>query len=237
MFKNASSNNWLMMIDLDSAYGGLRLSLGRLENEFSKFRFDGRIEQFRLTPDKPNTARTSVPVKFEGKHFGNMAVVMFQPGDGTGNFDRCQPGSLTLPLEYVFTEKPERVFPRVKSGLAEGYFPLFSQTSDGICLYGVGCLDILTVIPTEQRLVKCWGLGNGLGIFRGHISSQKSLSSIQPQFTYRNTEPSFGNPHAIFYGARTIAPALQIAGFLEINNNEQSAQKLMGTFDLPSKQW
>ncbi len=48
---------------------------------------DVRFEEFpdfTLTPEKPNTARTVVPVTFSGRKAGDLYAILFQEGDGTG---------------------------------------------------------------------------------------------------------------------------------------------------------
>ena len=56
---------------------------------YSKFH-DRRLEfglfnTMQYTPDGPYTAKTTVPVSFDGKNIGDMNIIGFSPFDGTGN--------------------------------------------------------------------------------------------------------------------------------------------------------
>ena len=55
----------------------------------SAFRFSW-FGDFVLTPDKPNTARTVVPVLCDEQKVGDLYVILFRPGDGTRH---GEPGS------------------------------------------------------------------------------------------------------------------------------------------------
>lgn len=96
-----------------------------------------------LTPEKPNTARVVLPVLHEEKKVGDLYVILFAPGDGTGSEGKHKEGGLTLdkvsmrmdgtrfnaigpygvsritaltiPPEYQHADKPERILPRAKS--------------------------------------------------------------------------------------------------------------------------
>src|SRR3989344_8481996 len=67
----------------------------------------GQYEPPRLTYDKAYTARTDIPVCYRDKNIGNMAIIVFQPGDGTGDKSRYNLEELVIPKEYCFQEKRE----------------------------------------------------------------------------------------------------------------------------------
>ena len=127
-----------------------------------------------LTPEKPNTARVVLPVLHERKKVGDLYVILFAPGDGTGSEVKQSEGGLTLdkvsmrmegthfnamglygvsgitsiaiPSEYQHADRAERVLPRPKKKvLTEAFFPL--TTVEGRWNYpGRVSLEELTVL-------------------------------------------------------------------------------------------
>lgn len=218
----------------------LRDPLERALNGYEKY-FGGEIsfgkfKDFVRTPDKPNYARTVVPLTFQDSIEDNIAVIVFQKGDGTGAFVDFQAGDLIVPQEFVYAEKPERVYPRKKGAhgiICEGYVPLFSESKllHKFCLYA-GSLDELTL--TDNREIKrAWKLGQGIfefpDILCGHDEARPRV--YYTVRTHLSGGEPFGDPHAIIYGGNTIAP--QVGGFLTIKDEKSPLMSLTKRWILP----
>ncbi len=79
-----------------------------------------------LTPEKPNSARTIIPVAFEGSRMGELYTIVFLKGDGTGDSKTYIPEDVIIPLEFYHASKVERVIPRAKTGIIHEFcFPFF----------------------------------------------------------------------------------------------------------------
>ncbi len=181
----------------------------------SAFRFSW-FGDFVLTPDKPNTARTVVPVLCDEQKVGDLYVILFRPGDGTGDEGTFKTGDLIVPDRFCYKTKPSRVFPRSKQGVeCEGYFPLFSMR-DRICFLYAGSLDLLS--PLNGVVIKECTLGLGALNYQKVLCEGKpvtpriELTTGTVKGRYR-----FGDPHAIHYGVET-AGVVQVAGFLSVRD-------------------
>jgi len=177
---------------------------------------------FVLTPEKPNTARTIVPVSCSGRKAGDLYAILFQEGDGTGDAKTYSLGQLKVPDELKYREKPERVLPRAKTGvICEGFFPMFSMRDSKPVMF-TACLDELGIdsLNNPVRVVRAWYLGQGpTDYLRAVYMDHKTEPQVY--FTVGNDKRGrrFGDPHSIHYGTRNV-DALQVAGFLAINDRD-----------------
>ncbi len=172
-----------------------------------------------LTPDKPNSARTIIPVTHKETKVGEMYVIVFRPGDGTGDSKTYTLDQLRIPPKYRYIEKPARVLPRSKQGIiCEGFFPLFSIGQNHPEMFAVS-LEELTVddVSNLQTIVRAWTLNNG----NQPTVYQTTGMDLQSR--------RFGDPHAIHNATNKI----QVAGFLAVTDQESSLISIAKNWNLP----
>ncbi len=199
---------------------GLTRQLG-LALEGYRWLFDNEfhVQDFpdlALTPEKPNSARTVVPIKygFDLRPL-DMYAIVFLPGDGTGDSKTYKAGELKLPSRLKYEEKPERVLPRSKNGvICEGFFPFFSVGSDGRAKMFDAYMEelIVTDATSPSTVVHGWGLGRG-----GPIPGE-SKNAPRVYFTTGEINGKrFGDPHAVHY-PKEYSNGIQVAGFLAVKD-------------------
>lgn len=184
----------------------------------------GTFLDIEPTPDKPYTAKTVVPVLCAGVSVGEMTVVVFIGGDGTGNQTTYDLHDVIISPDLRHVEQQDRIIPRSKKGIvAEGYFPLFTQRSNDAALFPfAGSLEELTLDDSKQ-IVRAWTLGRGL----------YTPKSPMAHFTlgtdaYGNR---FGDPHAIYNQHRG---SVQVAGFLPILDERNPLLPITDGWILPT---
>lgn len=168
-----------------------------------------------LTPDKPNSARTIIPVICEHAKLGDLYVIVFVKGDGTGDSKTYKLDELIIPPEFQHIEKPERVIPRAKTGIIyEGFFPLFSMTPKGYIAMFASSLDELGIV--NKTITPLWRLGQNDSDYSKELHGKESANP-QVYFTVgkSSNRNRVGDPHSIYYN-RNIEDALQVVGFLGI---------------------
>ncbi|MBI4174454.1 MAG: hypothetical protein HY517_02315 [Candidatus Aenigmarchaeota archaeon] len=192
----------------------------------------GDFHDMQLTPEKPNSARTTVPVAYKGLPPLDMYAIAFLPGDGTGDTSTYKLDDVFIPTWLQYAEKPERVIPRSKKGIAcEGFFPLFSAAAGRNYMF-VNCMWELTIADSAGRNVvtHAWWLGSRPDRF-------KVLDPARPEVyfttgTGKNGE-RFGDPHAIHYNPN--AEPVQVVGFLAIKDAEHPIMEITGNWKLPPR--
>lgn len=172
----------------------------------------------RTQADKPYLAKSSSPVfSRKGHSIGDITLIAFEEGDGTG----AESKQYNLANTYVEDYPREgRTIPRSKSSLiAEVHIPIANVS---LGAYGAwesvarhsGILDLLGFdFPDSQRIVKVGSLGveNGLKV------------PIEQRATYTtgnirdevNWFMRFGDPHAVFCPEDSTTPRnkVVVAGF------------------------
>src|SRR3989344_1594424 len=149
------------IMDINSLY--LKTLRKPLEEALSAYETNMGIKfqdfpDLTLTPEKPNSARTIIPVTYGTAKIGDLYAIVFVKGDGTGDSKNYKLDDLTIPSEFQHTEKPERVIPRAKTGvICEGFFPLFSMTPQGYTVMFAASLDELSII--DKKITPLWRLG------------------------------------------------------------------------------
>jgi hypothetical protein len=174
-------------------------------------------EPMKRTPDKPNFARSVVPVRYDDQPIGDMYVIVFMPGDGTGDEKTFKLGQLEIPKEHQYAERPEKVLPRRKDGVfCEGMFPIFSTVGNTRYLFTVS-LEELTVdnVADPKKVIKTWDLG----MERSRHDTLPSHYNVYLTTGHRSDGKRFGDPHAIVNATDKI----QVAGFLAITDEKKKA--------------
>ena len=199
-----------------------------------KVQFDVRnAGKLLLTPDKPNSARSTTEVTHLGERMGDLYVIAFKPGDGTGD-------GKVIGLDDVDTGRyPRRVgvVPRPKTGIhAESHLTIVSQhidTPNSDPVLFVGSLSLLGLL--EGRVVRLGQLGQPDSIFSENMSS--GSQDVLPTATYTvgyKDEVRFGDPHSVF---NNHPGAVQVCGFLAFTNDladrHQATLALLGS-ELPN---
>jgi hypothetical protein len=179
----------------------------------------GKFDDFSFTPEKPNTARTVVPVLYQGDEVGKIYAIVFAPQDGTGDTNTYTLSQIQLPAQI---QHPERLLPRKKSCIMEAFFPFFTEYN-GAIFPNTACLDEIVVDKNggTERAMLLWNLG--VSPERFHRSVNDALGNIpHVQLTtghYRNGE-RFGDPHAVYCDPISSFKAIQVVGFLAVDNKD-----------------
>ena len=118
-------------LDLTSFRVVLEETLRQYERMHDNQLYFGAFDDLKLTTDKPNTARTKIPVDYSGTPVGDMYVLLFMRGDGTGDNNTFGLDDLLIPEELKHSSKPEKVLPRSKRNIiCEGILPMFSLSDN-----------------------------------------------------------------------------------------------------------
>ncbi len=190
----------------------------------------GNYPPLHIVPNKAYAARTIIPVNYGGMKKGDLYVLLFKPGDGTGNEDYFTKDDLVIPSELVFRDRPERVFPRFKEGiLVEAFLPFFSIYNNSLYINHV-CLEELIVDDKDgsKSVVNFGYLGSSPEDYRKNLrNGTQSLSHPFVQMTVGSTRfgERFGDPNAIYCPKDFVA--LQVAGFLAIKEKDNPLAKII----------
>lgn len=202
-------------VKLDDLQEPIRQALSAYEEESDGLEFDLETAGIlTATPDKPNSARSRSAVHFKRKNIGDLYVIAFKPGDGTGD-------EKTHSLEGLITPaglpKEAKIVPRSKAGIAEeAHLALFRHRLEDVHadpeLFG-GTFDLISL--AGNLIYKAGELGHPIEV---------AESEMTPTTTYtvgtraHNTQidwagERFGDPHAVYSPHEGL---LQVAGFLAI---------------------
>lgn len=108
------SNSEVAGIKLSNLEGPIEEALKAYQEQtLLDFDIDGAVKLV-ATPDKPNSARSATDVTFGAAKnpFGKLFVIMFKPGDGSGDESSFKLEDLIVPDEYP---KSSKIVPRVKA--------------------------------------------------------------------------------------------------------------------------
>lgn len=224
----------------DIDLGKLRVPLQEALKQYADF-LDPELgfeefPDFYLTPEKPNSARTVVPVRYGSSKVGDMYAVVFLHGDGTG--DESTPNKLSnviIPPEIRHDTKPERVIPRAKTGvIAEGFFPLFSMNRYGRIAPFTAHLAELT-LDDQRTVTPTWRLGQNRSEYLRAIYGGLNLRPIV-QSTVAGTEEDgnrIGDPHSIYYDMDS--DSIQVVAFVTIKDIESPLLRLVNKWVRPPR--
>ena len=198
----------------------------------------GEFPDFVLTPDKSYSAKTVVPVLYNGEEVTTMSAILFQPYDGTGDTSTFSLGSLAVPKQWQHDTKPERVLPRAKTGiLYEGCFPLFGLKPGLMPLeyivrpFAISLDELIVDSPdSPTAIVKGWDLGISNENYQILLGSELSLGArvFLTTGTTRGGQ-RFGDPHVVYNGRNSI----QVAGFVGIRDNDNPLINLVANWETP----
>lgn len=195
----------------------------------------GDFPEFALTPNKPNSARTLVPVIYAGNQVGDMYVIMFLHKDGTGDQNTYRINEVTIPDEFMNREKPERVIPRAKTGiLAEGFFPLFSvKPSAGISYFAAHLAEL--TLNEKRRIMPLFQLGQSRTAYlKGIRSGLDARPNIELTTGMDASGVRFGDPHSVYNNIQ-VYNTFQVVGFLPIKDPANPLMELAKNWKKPSK--
>ncbi len=210
---------------------------------FSTLGFRGDFT-LQSTPDKTTTARAIVDVFYNGVKVGDLYVILFAPGDGTGKAGDYSLDQFTnLPSEYRFETKPERVLPRnkLKEGvLLEACFPFATVEGSSLFRYLVSLEQVTVddaISPTS--LMKGLRVGkdekNYTYILRKNVLDYEPSTYQVPTYLtcgYCRNGQRFGDPHATFYNPKLAEGhpnRMQVAGFLSVESADNPLCKVLDT--------
>lgn len=196
-----------------SDYTGQRVTFGLPED----------ATELIATPEKPYSAQSSTPTFFGDEFIGNLIVVAFAPGDGTGSYHDFKPSDVKNPH---FPHEPG-YFPRRKDGIhTEAHLPIVAQDVE----HGVapillsGNLSIIGIAKgtlTEIGYVGQPPTSLGSDLDRGGRAVHRVTLTTGYKGVLRDRyKPGerFADPHALVNRGK-FSPVVQVAGFLAVTQN------------------
>jgi hypothetical protein len=168
------------------------------------------------TPEKPNSARSQSSVKYKGKTIGDLFVIAFKPGDGTGDEKTYSLDDLAAPVGYP---RHAKIVPRSKAGTAEeAHMALLAHKIDDIhaeAEFFSGSYDLISL--NGNVIYKAGELGHPVDIDTDVMTpiATYTVGSRPASGLGGKTSERFGDPHAIYNPHKET---LQVAGFLAISD-------------------
>lgn len=178
-----------------------------------------RAARLELTPDKPNAARSASAIRFLGGVAGTLFVIVFGPGDGTGDESTHRLADIKTGAYPQAT----KIVPRAKTAahseahLTLASFPVDEQTAGPVLFAG----NLHALGLTKGKIRKLGELGQRQTHFQ-QIMARDQLA-VDPAVTlttgYRGVLAGdrkgkrFGDPHAVYNPHRDV---LQVCGFIAL---------------------
>jgi hypothetical protein len=170
--------------------------------------FDSKkASKLNLTPEKPNSARSTSGALFMSEKIGTLYVIAFKPGDGTGDESGYKLSDLQVDAPYP---NKTLIVPRNKTGVYhEAHLTIANHAIENPHAEPemfAGNFDLVGL--DGKKVAKIGQLGQ---------TSNKQHPLPIATFTvgYDKNEKRFGDPHAVYSG---ITDALQVCAFLAISN-------------------
>lgn len=208
-------------VPLDRFEGPIQHALRRYQEiSADRLKFDNvSASRLELTPEKPNSARSAVSVKYMEENVGTLYVIAFKPQDGTGDEKTHQLVELeTRPYPHL-----PKVVPRAKTGVyAEGHLTVVTHKIEDAHAEPMlfdGSFDLLGL--QRNKVLKIGTLGQ----------NDNSRDGFKPVATlttgYDAAKTRFSDPHAVF---SMLPDRIQICAFLAIT--EIVNQKYQGILQM-----
>lgn len=163
--------------------------------------------KLQLTPEKSNSARSVSDLAFMGEKIGSLYVIVFKPGEGTGDESGYRLSDLQVDAPYP---NKTLIIPRNKTGVHhEAHLTIARHTIEDVHAEPeifAGTFDLIGL--DGKKVVKIGQLGQKL-------DDQLRLPVATFTVGYDKNEKRFGDPHAVYSG---ISDAIQICAFLAISN-------------------
>lgn len=173
------------------------------------------------TPDKPNSARSQTVVRHLGEKIGDLYVIAFKPGDGTGDEKTYSLDDLVVGSGYP---RATKVVPRSKEGThSEGHLSLLSQKIDDVHADPEKFAGRYDLLGLDGKVIKKMGeLGHSTTVSLADLTPITTLTvgwrdsreSIDTPLGRMSFQERFGDPHAVYNPNN----AVQVAGFLAISD-------------------
>jgi hypothetical protein len=168
--------------------------------------------RLECTPNKPNAARSATTVRHLGESAGQLFVIAFAPGDGTGDESARTLASLNT---NVYPRTP-RVVPRDKSAVhSEAHLTLASFHADAPQTEPqlfAGNQQLLGLDGTT--VVKLSELGQDAAHFQAIMAGERSGPPIATYTTGFDHDKRFGDPHAVYNAHPEF---VQVCGFIALS--------------------
>lgn len=201
------SKEKLMGVSLEKLEGPIIEALTRYQETADGLVIDApSASKLELTPDKPNSARTSTSVSFKGQEVGTLYTIAFKPGDGTGSELDHKLSDLTVAQPYP---RAALVVPRAKTGVREeAHLTIATHEVDNAHAEPSvfdGEFDLLGL--KDGQVVKIGSLGRA------------EVEALRPKTTLtvgRHEGKRFGDPHAVYSGKEGL---IQVCAFLAISDD------------------
>lgn len=185
------------------------------------------------TPEKPNTARSEIPVFIDDKEVGTLCSILFCPGDGTGAVDEDRGytiNNLIIPKRFQFNEKPERIIPTKKTCAFEVALPLFSVYENKLIPNEV-VLEELSLADNGITVTQIGVLGTDTKKYYQMAENAFAIDQTKPHtyFTvgHRVDGTRFGDPHAIYHNKDFNV--MQVVGFLSVETADSPLARILRT--------
>lgn len=213
----------IMGVSLDKLEDPIRIALASYQ-EWSGLKFDrDNACRLVLTPDKPNSARSSTDVLLQEEKVGTLYVIAFKPGDGTGSEDNYQLKDLNVDNPYPTATL---VVPRNKTGVhSEAHLTIVSHVMEDSHaepkLY-FGTFDLLGL--EGNRVKKIGELGPPDTTVISHRLATLTVGFIGSR--------RFGDPHAVY---SRIPGVVQVCAFLAISDDvNKNHPYILNSLNLPN---
>jgi len=170
----------------------------------------------QLTPDKPNSARSTSDVKHRGEVVGKLVVIVFAPGDGSGDESTFR---LTDITKFNGYPKEPKIVPRAKRGIhSEIHLTLASHDlgrHDNEPTLYAGNLDLVGFGRSEElRLLGELGQGRGRFTEICVIGTSAKPTATLTVGHWAHSDFRFGDPHSVY---NALPKDMQICGFLALS--------------------
>ncbi|MGV8150951.1 MAG: hypothetical protein ACP5NV_04440 [Candidatus Woesearchaeota archaeon] len=218
-------NKYVNLIQLNNNIESALDSSIDIINQTTKLRLSrGKLTDFLDSKDRNYAMKTSCNVNGLSVPDTTLTLVVFEPGDGTGNQSN-----------YVIAGVEPKYTPRDKTGVAELFIPIgtfyfgrfipFLNSLEGNSIENTGTVS-------DYNIYNYATFGLNKEQFNSAINSVTAQKDVKFTIDFKQLTfaADYGNPHAIYFDNKTgtnkrlrknsPTPLIQIAGFLPILKEE-----------------